>query len=92
MAIARVLAELTRVLKRRGRLALVSLNLSPHPGLAVSAYSWLHRRFPHWIDCRPIQVSSLLKQAGYRTKRGAQSSIWGLPVMMALAFPRARHD
>jgi demethylmenaquinone methyltransferase/2-methoxy-6-polyprenyl-1,4-benzoquinol methylase len=86
--ISAVLSELRRVLKRRGRLVVVSLNLPAEPGLAVSAYRWLHGRFPHWIDCRPIRVSSLLGQAGYRTTRSEELTLWGLPILAVVAFPR----
>ena len=86
--ISAVLSELRRVLKRRGRLVVVSLNLPAEPSLAVSAYRWLHGRFPHWIDCRPIRVSSLLGQAGYRTTRSEELTLWGLPILAVVAFPR----
>jgi demethylmenaquinone methyltransferase/2-methoxy-6-polyprenyl-1,4-benzoquinol methylase len=83
-----VLAELRRVLKERGRLAVVALDSPPQPSLAVSAYRWLHGRFPHWIDCRPVRLLSLLSDAGYASTRAALTSVCGLPVMTALAFPR----
>jgi ubiquinone/menaquinone biosynthesis C-methylase UbiE len=85
--IARVLAELARVLRSSGRLAVVSLYAPPEPSLALSAYAWLHRRFPHWIDCHRIELTDLLHQAGYRTTSSEPLSLFGLSVMAALAFP-----
>jgi demethylmenaquinone methyltransferase/2-methoxy-6-polyprenyl-1,4-benzoquinol methylase len=87
--IGQALSEIRRVLKRSGRLAVVSLDLKGEPGPAASAYRWLHGRFPHWIDCRPIPVLSLLGQAGYLTTRSEELNLWGLPVMAVLAFPWA---
>jgi demethylmenaquinone methyltransferase/2-methoxy-6-polyprenyl-1,4-benzoquinol methylase len=89
---ASVLSELARVLGPRGRIAVVSLNAASEPSLALSAYRWLHQRFPHWIDCRPIEVMGLLGRAGYRTKRTEPMSLWGLSVMAALAFPPRRNS
>jgi demethylmenaquinone methyltransferase/2-methoxy-6-polyprenyl-1,4-benzoquinol methylase len=86
--VSRVLSELRCVLKPRGRLLVVSLDLPEEPGLAVSAYRWLHARFPHWIDCRPIPVLKLLGQAGYRTVRNEALRLWGLAIVAALAVPR----
>lgn len=87
--IARVLAELARVLRPSGRLAVVSLDASAGSGLVVSAYGWLHRHLPHWIDCRPIEVLRLLGEAGYRTTRTETLGLFGLSVMVALAHPPA---
>jgi demethylmenaquinone methyltransferase/2-methoxy-6-polyprenyl-1,4-benzoquinol methylase len=86
--ISEVLSELRRVLKPRGRLVLVSLNLDALPGPAVSAYLWLRGHFPHWIDCRPIPVLALLGRAGYHTTRAEELSLWGLPALAVVAFPR----
>jgi demethylmenaquinone methyltransferase/2-methoxy-6-polyprenyl-1,4-benzoquinol methylase len=90
--ISATLSELRRVLRPRGRLVVVSLNLPAEPRLVVSAYRWLHRRFPHWIDCRPIPVLTLLGGAGYRSIRSEELRLWGLPIITALACatPSAR--
>jgi demethylmenaquinone methyltransferase/2-methoxy-6-polyprenyl-1,4-benzoquinol methylase len=78
-----VLAECRRVLQDNGRLGIVSLqrrNKWP-----VHAYDWVHRRWPVWVDCRPIQVCEVVEEAGFRVVDSAESSMWGLPVTQLIA-------
>ena len=84
----RVLSEAKRVLRPMGRLVLVSLNTSSEATFALSAYNWIRRHLPHWIDCRPIDVFQILATAGYRIRRIETMSLWGLPVVAGLASPR----
>lgn len=81
----RVLSEVRRVLRRRGRLAVVSLFDDPGGGLPLGIYRWLHRHFPHFVDCRPIRTIARLEAAGFRIDRRERLAIWGLPVIAALA-------
>jgi demethylmenaquinone methyltransferase/2-methoxy-6-polyprenyl-1,4-benzoquinol methylase len=81
----RVLAEIGRVLKPTGRLAVVALNAGD--GFPVAAYVWLHRHFPEWIDCRPIDLVRVLAEGGYKTTRTERLELWGLAVMIAAATP-----
>jgi demethylmenaquinone methyltransferase/2-methoxy-6-polyprenyl-1,4-benzoquinol methylase len=48
-------------------------------------YVWMHRHFPHFVDCRPIAAANRLQQAGFRIERSEKFSIWGLPVAVMLA-------
>ena len=81
-----VLSEVKRVARPpRGRLAVVCLSAMPEPGIVAQAYEWLHRRFPHLIDCRPIDVLRHLKRAGYRPTLIETMTLWGLPVTAVLA-------
>lgn len=82
-----VLAEVRRVLKPGGRLVLVALNAEDT--FPVDAYRWLHRHFPEWIDCRPIEVLEVLAGNRYTTLRTCRVEIWKLPVVIAVARPDA---
>jgi demethylmenaquinone methyltransferase/2-methoxy-6-polyprenyl-1,4-benzoquinol methylase len=50
-------------------------------------YKWLHRHFPHFIDCQPIPVAELLEEGGFRIEARDELSIWGLPVSAVVARP-----
>ncbi len=80
-----VLKECRRVLKRGGKLVVVSLSKDqPLPWMG-RLYESLHTRFPWLLDCRPIPVHALISDAGYEVKRTQESRMWGLPVSILLA-------
>ena len=83
--IPRVLGQIHRVLRPGGRLAVVSMSKEPHETLMTDLYVWMHRHFPHFVDCRPIPVVEHLAQANFQVERLEKQSIWGLPVAIALA-------
>lgn len=83
--IPRVLAEIARVLVPGGRLGIVSLSATPDPGIAPRVYVWLHRHFPHFVDCQPIDVTGALSRGGLTLLRSRELAIWGLPVLAAVA-------
>ena len=56
-----------------------------HPGMLSGIFSWLHRHFPHFIDCRPIDAAGLMKNAGFDIKETQETSIATLPVVIVLA-------
>ena len=85
----RVLSETRRVLRARGRVAIVCLAAGPKPSLASSAYAWLHRQLPHLLDCRPIPIRGLLERNGFVPYRTEALRLWGLAVAVALATPEA---
>ena len=83
-----VLSEIQRVLRPSGRVAVVAMaEASPHT-TTTDVYRWLHRHFPHFVDCRPINAIDLLERAGFRTTHTETMSIWGLPVASVIAFRR----
>jgi hypothetical protein len=45
----------------------------------------LHRQCPHVADCRPIDVTSVFHDGGYRVETQREISLWGLPVIAAVA-------
>jgi len=88
-----VLAEVRRVLVPGGRLGVVGM-ATPPAGASESAlshtYRWLHRHFPHIVDCEPIDVEHLVAASGFELRAGERMSIWTLPVAAVVGVrPRA---
>ncbi len=79
-----VLSECARVLRANGRLGVVGLS-HKGSGRMVRLYKWAHRRWPRWIDCRPIYVREVLEAAGFAAVQAERASMWGLPVEIVLA-------
>ena len=86
-AMSIVLAELRRILNPAGRVVVVAMLLDEHPGPLVELYRWLHRHFPHIIDCQPIDAVRALEGAGFRVETALRSSVATLPVSVVLARP-----
>jgi ubiquinone/menaquinone biosynthesis C-methylase UbiE len=80
-----VLKECHQVLKREGRLGVVSL--SKRDVLACRLYEWGHERWPALLDCRPIQVRESLEAGGFRIQAANVQTMWGLPVEIVLGKP-----
>jgi demethylmenaquinone methyltransferase/2-methoxy-6-polyprenyl-1,4-benzoquinol methylase len=80
-----VLRQCRRVLRPEGRLGVVSLAKSEDPDLPERLYTWVHRRMPKWVDCRPILLACRLEDAGFRVEQVAERKMWGLPVTVAVA-------
>lgn len=83
--IPRVLQEIRRVLRPGGRLGVVAMSQEPQVNLMTDVYVWMHRHFPHFVDCRPIPVADHLRRAGFQLERIEKLSIWSLSVAVALA-------
>ncbi len=79
-----VLNECHRVLKPGQRLVVVSLVRKP-TSFAVRLYEWAHDKFPNYVDCRPIYLSSALQAANFHLVETKTLQMWGLPVAAALA-------
>ncbi|MDH4209081.1 MAG: class I SAM-dependent methyltransferase, partial [Anaerolineae bacterium] len=86
-----VLQHCRRVLREHGRLGVVSLSSDQKLGLVGRLYQWLHTKFPRYLDCRPIPVEQTLLDAGFEPILTEARSLWGLPVMIAVAQTRERH-
>jgi len=86
--IPEVLQEVRRTLRVGGRIVVVSMALGTaeqQHGMPERIYQWMHRHFPHLVDCRPIDVECRLRDAGFTPTRMEQVVIWGLPVAAILA-------
>ena len=82
-----VLQECRRVLRPEGRLGVVAMSKRGRAGWAVNLYEWAHKTFPTSVDCRPIFVRQVLKQAGFSICELTEMVMFGLPVDVALAQP-----
>lgn len=82
------LAEVRRVLRPGGRLALVTMSADSGSALPMRLYAWAHRVFPVAVDCRPVHLAAVLEAGGFRPERLQQGAMWGLGVAWALARPR----
>ena len=79
-----VLAEVKRVLEPGGRVGVVSM-ATVQPGHHVSAlekaYVWMHRHFPHLVDCQPIDLKGFVSGAGFEVAKVVEMEIWTMPVL-----------
>jgi len=86
--IQQVLKELARVLSPGASFANVSM-ATVQPGeresMLEKTYQWMHRHFPHIVDCRPIDVRPLLESNGFRIAEETRLEIWSMPVSAILA-------
>ncbi len=83
-----VLSELRRVLRPGGRLGVVAMakaSADQPPTALQRAYDWMHRQFPHFVDCRPIDATTLLSANGFRVNKTLEMEIWTLPVTAVVA-------
>ncbi len=79
-----VLGECRRVLKEGGRLCVASMSDQGKQGMMARLYLWSHRRFPSFVDCRPIYARGFVAEAGFRIDGYRIMSMWGLPVEIVL--------
>jgi len=78
-----VLNECHRTLRSGGRIGVVSL--AKQDVAAVRIYEWFHRLMPNIIDCRPIYLGPVLKEAGFLIDKSIIKTMWGLPVEIVIA-------
>ncbi len=82
--IPKVLEEIKRVLKPEGRIGVVSLSKENGENLILRLYEWAHKKWPKYIDCRPIYVEESMKNSGYEVKCKEKMKMLGLPVEMVI--------
>ena len=85
-AIPNVLADVRRVLRIGGRVGIVAMSDSGQTNAMIDLYEWLHRRWPHFVDCRPIDIVGVLQEAHFDARTAHVTAIWGLPVNVAIGI------
>ncbi len=86
--IPQVLGEVKRVLKPAGRLVVVSMSKVNGESTLLKLYEWAHRRWPKYVDCRPIYVRLSLIDAGYKIQSEQKLRLMGLPGEIVVAVNR----
>lgn len=81
-----ILAGCFRVLRPGGRVCVVSMSDRGDSGVATRTYIWAHRRFPAYVDCRPIDARDFMRASGFDVSESREMSMWGLPVDIVLAL------
>lgn len=79
-----VLSEINRVLKPKGRIGVVSMSKDDDKSLLLRVYEWIHTKFPQYVDCRPISVEELIKDAGFGIVHKERVKVVGLPVTIVV--------
>ncbi len=83
--IPRLLEEVKRVLKPGGRIGVASMSKENGESLLLRLYEWAHRKWPKYIDCRPIYLEQSLRDAGYEIIKKEKVKLFGLPGEIVLA-------
>ncbi|MFC1847048.1 class I SAM-dependent methyltransferase [Chloroflexota bacterium] len=86
--IPQVLKELERVLKVGGRLGIVSLSKINGNSLAIRIYEWIHRKWPKYVDCRPIYLEHSISKAGYEIQKKEKAKLLVLPLEIMVAVKK----
>ena len=77
--IPEVLEEVKRVLKPTGRLGIISMSKSYGEPMLLRIYEWAHKKWPRYVDCRPIYVEGSLLDAGFKIQSKQMVRLMGLP-------------
>jgi ubiquinone/menaquinone biosynthesis C-methylase UbiE len=83
-----VLSECRRVLKPGGRLGVVSMATvedGKEESLLERTYIWMHRHFPHIVDCQPIPLEKKITEAGFILEKRERISLFSMPVAIVVA-------
>ena len=83
--IAKVLEEVKRVLKSKGRFGVASMSKENGESTLLRLYEWAHKNWPKYVDCRPIYVEESLRDAGYGIKSRQKVKLFGLLVEIIVA-------
>jgi len=86
--IPQVLKEVKRVLKTGGRFGVVSLSKIDGNSAALHIYEWTHRRWPKYVDCRPIYLEHFMSKAGYIIQKKEMTRLVVLPVEIVVAIKK----
>lgn len=83
--IPKLLKEVKRVLKPTGRLGVASMSKENGKSILLRLYEWFHKRWPKYIDCRPIYLERSLADVGYKIQSKRKIRLMGLPGELIIA-------
>ena len=90
--ISSALSECKRVLKPNGRICVGAMSSEKMNHLMMRLYLWSIHLFPEVVDCRPIDLESIMKDVGFEPSVNQFHSLWGLPVRILLANKSSRSE
>lgn len=85
--IPKIFSEAKRVLKKTGRICVVSLYKTDKPNIITKLYEYLHEKFPNIIDCRPLKIDSFIEKS-FSIVDEEVLRMWGLFVKILKAVPK----
>jgi len=88
--IPKVLEQIKRVLVQEGRLVVISMSKENGESIFLKLYEWAHRKWPKYIDCRPIFLEQSLGDSGYEIKMKEKVKLFGLPIEIVVAKKESR--
>ena len=80
-----VLGEVKRTLKDGGSLAVVSMSREGGVSMVLRLYEWAHRKWPRYMDCRPIYLEESIEAARYDILKHERVKLVGLPLEIVIA-------
>jgi len=80
-----VLEACSHCLRSDGHLCVVSMSKQGGNRVMQKAYEWSHRKFPKMVDCRPILLSAVIKEAGFLIEKTEIFSLAGIGCEVVLA-------
>jgi len=83
--IPEVLEEVKRVLRLAGRLGVVSMSKEDTGARLLRLYEWAHKKWPKYLDCRPIYLRLSVIEAGYKIQSEQKARLMGLPLEIVIA-------
>jgi ubiquinone/menaquinone biosynthesis C-methylase UbiE len=89
--IPKVLDQIGKVLKSKGRLGVASMSKEHGKTVFVRLYEWIHNRWPKYLGSRPIYAQQALIEAGYRIEISERLRIFRLPAEIIVATKPASH-
>jgi ubiquinone/menaquinone biosynthesis C-methylase UbiE len=78
-----VLRECRRILRGKGRICIVAMSTG-RKNPAMRFYAWANKRFPHYLDCRPICAVRALQAAGFKIRAAQEVPLWGLTAQLVI--------
>jgi demethylmenaquinone methyltransferase/2-methoxy-6-polyprenyl-1,4-benzoquinol methylase len=88
-AIPKVLGECKRALRPGGRIVVVGMSRAAKHDPLLGVYEWTHKRFPNFVDCRPIYVREAAENAGFEIQKALMKHMWVPVEIVRGAKPKA---